>query len=117
MFILIGMVDLGRAIWANNSVANAARESARFACVHGGTCKDLTSTGCVSSNYCPVGPAGPKTAIPPTSSSCPYPSSSKQSIYDTANRYLVGGGTTTGAACHYNPAPASSCSGNTDGSG
>jgi len=36
MVILIGMVDLGRAIWANNSVANAARESARFASVHGG---------------------------------------------------------------------------------
>jgi Flp pilus assembly protein TadG len=117
MVILIGMVDLGRAIWANNSVANAAREAARFASVHGGTCKDLTSTGCVSSNYCPVGPPGPKTAIPSASSSCPYPSSSKQSIYDTANGFLVGGGTTTVTACYYNPTSANSCSGNTDSSG
>jgi Flp pilus assembly protein TadG len=117
LVILIGMVDIGRAIWANNSVANAAREAARFASVHGGTCKDLTSTGCVAANYCPVGPAGPKTAVPSASSSCPYPSSSKQSIYDTANGFLVGGGTTTVTACYYNPASANSCSGDTDGSG
>jgi Flp pilus assembly protein TadG len=35
--ILIGMVDIGRAVWANNAVANAAREAARWAVVHGGT--------------------------------------------------------------------------------
>jgi hypothetical protein len=115
MVILIGMVDLGRAIWANNSVANAAREAARFASVHGGSCEDLSGTVCSSSNYCPVGPKGPLTAVPASSSSCPYPSNSKQSIYDTANGYVVGGGSSnTVTACYYDPTRASSCSGNTD---
>jgi Flp pilus assembly protein TadG len=108
--LLIGMVDVGRAVWANNSVANAAREAARFASVHGGSCKDLTSTGCTSANYCPVGPAPATSAIPSASTSCPYPSPSKQSIYDTATGYLVAGGTsTTVTACY-----GSACSGNTD---
>jgi TadE-like protein len=110
MVILISMVDLGRAIWANNSVANAAREAARFAAVHGGSCEDLSGSVCSSSNYCPVGPKGPDTAVPSASSSCPYPSPSKQSIYDTATGFLVGGGSsTTVTACY-----GTSCSGNTD---
>src|SRR4029079_1583330 len=82
MVILIGMVDLGRAIWANNSVANAAREAARFASAHGGKLEDLSVSVCSSSNYGPVGPKGPLPAVPASSSSCPYPSNSKQSIYD-----------------------------------
>ena len=113
MVLLIGMVDLGHAIWANNSVANASREAARFASVHGGSCKDLTSPGCVSANYCPGGPAGPRTAIPSASSSCPYPSPSKQSIRDTATGYLVGGGSSTTVTVCYG----TSCSGDTDTSG
>lgn len=35
--ILFGIIDLGRVIWANDAVANAAREGARYASVHGGT--------------------------------------------------------------------------------
>ena len=116
--VLIGMVDIGRAVWANNSVANAAREAARFASVHGGSCEDLTSTGCTSAYYCPVGPAVSTAAIPTASSSCPYPSSSKQSIYDTATSYLIAGGSgTTITACYFNPTTTSTCTGNTDGSG
>jgi len=127
MVILIGMVDLGRAIWANNSVANAAREAARFASVHGGSCEDLSGSVCSSTNYCPVGPTAPGSAVPSASASCPYPSPSKQSIYDTATGYLVGGGSsTTVTACYWVPsnlyntdgttrlAATSSCSGNTD---
>ena len=129
MVILIGMVDLGRAIWANNSVANSAREAARFASVHGGNCEDLLGSVCSSSNYCPVGPTAAGAAVPSASSSCPYPSPSKQSIYDTATGYLVGGGSsTTVTACYWIPADlkntdgttrtglgaTSSCSGNTD---
>jgi len=112
MVMLIGMVDLGRAIWANNSVANAAREAARFAAVHGGSCEDLAGSVCSSSNYCPVGPKGPQTAVPTASTSCPYPSPSKQAIYNTATGYLVGGGSsTTVTACYY---VTTACSGNTD---
>ena len=113
MVILIGMVDLGRAIWANNAVANSAREAARFASVHGGSCEDLTSTGCTSANYCPVGPAGPRTAIPTAGTSCPYPSPSKTAIRNTATGYLVGGGSSTTVTVCYG----TSCSGDTDTSG
>jgi len=127
MVMLIGMVDLGRAIWANNSVANAAREAGRFASVHGGSCKDLTGAVCSSTNYCPVGPTASGSAVPSTSASCPYPSPSKQSIYDTATGFLVGGGSsTTVTACYWVPstttnsngtthlAATAACSGNTD---
>jgi TadE-like protein len=130
MVILIGMVDLGRAIWANNSVANAAREAARFASVHGGGCEDLNGAVCSSTNYCPVGPRAAGSAVPSASPTCPYPSPSKQSIYDTATGYLVGGGSsTTVTACYWVPstltntdgtprlAATPSCSGNTDAVG
>lgn len=110
MVILIGMVDLGRAIWANNSVANAAREAARFAAVHGGSCKDLTSTACGTTSYCPVGPKGPLTAVPAASTSCPYPSPSKTAIRNTATGFLVGGGATSTVTVCYG----TSCSGDTD---
>ena len=113
--ILIGMVDIGRAVWANNAVANAAREAARFASVHGGSCEDLLSTGCTSAYYCPVGPAVSSAAIPAAGPDCPYPSNSKQSIYDTANSYLIAGGTgITVTACYFDPVYATSCTGNTD---
>ncbi|NJD27673.1 MAG: pilus assembly protein [Chloroflexi bacterium] len=35
--MLFGAIDLGRVIWANDVVANAAREGARYASVHAGT--------------------------------------------------------------------------------
>jgi hypothetical protein len=102
--ILIGMVDVGRAIWANNAVANAAREAARYAIVHGGT----------KSNPCPVGPpvttGTNKTVIPPASTSCPYPSPSKEGIRDAARAYAVAGGfPVTIQVCY-----GSNCSGDTD---
>jgi Flp pilus assembly protein TadG len=35
--LLFGAIDIGRVIWANDAVANAAREGARYASVHAGT--------------------------------------------------------------------------------
>jgi len=35
--LLFGVIDLGRVIWANDSLASAAREGARYASVHAGT--------------------------------------------------------------------------------
>jgi len=35
--MVFGMIDLGRVIWANDVVANAAREGSRFASVNAGT--------------------------------------------------------------------------------
>ena len=43
LWILLGIVDLGRGIYANNGVAEAARELARVTSVH--TC-DTTETTC-----------------------------------------------------------------------
>lgn len=35
--LVFGVIDIGRVIWANDVLANAAREGARFASVHAGT--------------------------------------------------------------------------------
>jgi Flp pilus assembly protein TadG len=85
MFLLLvfAIFDFGRVIWANNSLANAAREAARYAIVHGGS----------KTNTCPVGPFDATVVTPPTASaSCPYPSPSKQSIIDAAKAFSVAGG-------------------------
>lgn len=44
LWILMGIVDLGRGIYANNGVAEAARELARVTSVH--TC-DTTAASCI----------------------------------------------------------------------
>ena len=111
LLMLLGMVDIGRAVWANNAVANAAREAARYASVHGGSCEDLVSgTACSSDSFCPVGPAGPTTAIPASSTFCPNPSPSKQSVRDVATAFLVAGGTNPVVLVCYGE----TCSGDSD---
>src|SRR4051812_49820806 len=55
LIMLMGVIDLGRAIWAQNSLAAAAREGARLAIVHGGS----------ATTACPIGPAGPREGDPP----------------------------------------------------
>ncbi|MEO7117701.1 MAG: TadE family protein [Candidatus Limnocylindrales bacterium] len=35
--LLFGLLDVGRVVWAQDSISNAAREGARFAIVHGGS--------------------------------------------------------------------------------
>jgi Flp pilus assembly protein TadG len=100
LVMLFGVVDFGRVIWANDSLANAAREAARFAIVHGGT----------ASNTCPVGPAAVTAIVPVAGSSCPYPSPSKQAIVDVARRFAMAGGTGLAVTVCYG----AGCSGNTD---
>jgi len=105
--ILIGMVDIGRGIWANNVIANAAREAARYAIVHGGT----------GTNPCPVGPpvttGSNKTVIPVASTTCPYPSPSKEGVRDAARNFTIAAGfPVTVYVCY-----GLSCSGDTDTSG
>lgn len=90
MFILVAIVDIGRVVWANDSLANAAREAARYAIVHGGS----------ASTACPVGPPGPDARIPVASASCPYPSPSKQAIIDVATNYAIAAGTVTVDVCY-----------------
>lgn len=104
MVILIGMIDLGRVVWANNTVSNAAREAARFAIVHGGS----------RSTACPVGPAvSGKTIVPPASSACPYPSPSTEAISNVARAFTIAGGSALTITVCYG----SGCSGNTHAAG
>lgn len=103
LVILIGMVDVGRAIWANNALANAAREGARHAIVHGGS----------KSNACPIGPPAALTVIPVASASCPFPSPSKEAIRNITRQFLVAaGGNVSVTVCY-----GTGCSGDTDAVG
>jgi Flp pilus assembly protein TadG len=95
----MGVVDVGRVIWATTSLNAAAREGARYAIVHGGS----------TSDPCPVGPAGPDSNPNPVAS-CVYPSPSKQYIYDAANASTIAGGSNiTVTACY-----GAGCTGNAD---
>lgn len=85
LVLLLGIVDMGRAVWATTSLSSAAREAARYAIVHGGA----------ASTACPVGPPAPDTNAPAASSACPYPSPSKQAIVDAAVGAAVAGGSNT----------------------
>lgn len=88
--LLIGVFDVGRAVWVNNTLATGAREAARFAIVHGGS----------GIPTCPVGPAGPDAMVPNASEECPHPSPSKQAIKDTAERWISGIGSVTISVCY-----------------
>jgi hypothetical protein len=89
--LLIGLVDMGRVVWANDAISNAAAEAARFAIVRGGA----------SSNPCPVGPPSGSAIVPAPSVSCPHPSPSKQAILDRAReRAWAVGGTVRAQACY-----------------
>ncbi len=102
--MLFGIVDLGRVVWANNSLANAAREAARFAIVHGGS----------KVNACPVGPPVPsETVIPAASASCPYPSPSREAVRDHARAVSNAAGTDLVVEVCYGE----SCVGDTDAIG
>lgn len=100
MALVIGMVDIGRIVWANNTISNAAREAARFAIVHGGS----------KTTVCPVGPPSITTIIPAPSGSCPYPSPSKEAIRDVARAFTIAGGTAVSITVCYG----TGCSGDTD---
>jgi hypothetical protein len=104
MMLLMGVLDIGRVVWANDSMGNAAREAARFAIVHGGA----------KSNPCPVGPPDlPDTVVPAASASCPNPSPSKQSIIDMARQFAIASGRDVTVAVCYG----TGCSGNIDAPG
>lgn len=97
--MIVGAFDLGRVVLANDLVANAAREAARFAIVHGGS--QITA--------CPVGPPGPEAQVPPPSPSCPFPSPSTESIKEVARDFAAAGGLSVTVDVCYG----AGCSGNT----
>jgi hypothetical protein len=82
LMMLMGVFDLGRVVFANDMVSNAAREAARFAIVHGGS----------SMTACPVGPPSSTAIIPPASPSCPYPSPSKEAVREVARQWTIAAG-------------------------
>jgi Flp pilus assembly protein TadG len=82
LFMCLGVLDVGRVVWAMDITANAAREAARFAIVHGGS----------SGTACPVGPSSGQSSVPHASASCPHPSPSTQAIKDLAVARSVAAG-------------------------
>lgn len=103
ILLLLGVFDLGRVVWANDGVANAAREAARWAIVHGGSVPWITP--------CPAGPPGPlieDQLISPTAE-CPHPSPSKEGVREVARHYLTAAGDAEVQVCY-----GEGCSGETD---
>jgi Flp pilus assembly protein TadG len=81
ILLMVGIFDLGRVIWVNDTLSTAAREAARFAIVHGGS----------DSNTCPMGPAAPTAVVPPLdTTACPVYSPSRQAIKDVAQKWAAG---------------------------
>ena len=100
VLLLTGFFDLGRVVLANDGLAHAAREAARYAIVHGGS----------AANPCPVGPAAPETVVPAPSASCPHPSPSKESIrIEAREQAAITNTTVTVEVCY-----GLGCVGNTD---
>jgi hypothetical protein len=99
LLLVFGVLDLGRVIWAQDDLANAAREAARYASVHGGSA--LT-----------VCPTGPNLGTTPATGCPTWTPDSKQPTRLAAQGYLVAaGGSTTVTVCYYTSTP---CTGNTD---
>jgi hypothetical protein len=91
LILTIGVMDLARVVWAADVTANAAREAARFAIVHGGS----------PGTTCPVGPPSADSNVPRPSASCPHPSPSTQMVKDTATKMAIGaGGSVTVTVCY-----------------
>ncbi len=103
--LVMGTLDMGRVVWAGNSLASAAREGARFAIVHGGA----------GSDPCPVGPLSPLYGDPPATwpADCLYPSPSKEWIKNIASGAAIAGGSNVTVTVCYGAA----CSGDTDATG
>jgi TadE-like protein len=100
LMLLMGIVDMGRAVWATTSLASAAREATRFAIVHGGS----------PLSVCPVGNPGPESPTVTASASCPYPAPSTQSVEDAAKTAAIAGGSNVTVTVCYGVG----CSGNSN---
>lgn len=90
LLIVFSMLDMGRAIWANDAVDNAAREGARFASVTGGV--DYGGTGSLVT------------------------ASTKTDIVNRTLAYNFGGMTNVSVTVCYSTI-STPCSGNTDATG
>ena len=76
LVIVLGIFDLGRAVWYSNTLALATREAARCALVAGLACTGSNTPGTVVANYSiGVNPAATVTttycSLPPSDPACP----------------------------------------------
>jgi Flp pilus assembly protein TadG len=99
ILLLVSIFDLGHVVWANDSLATAAREAARFAVVHGGSNSSTCPQGPLPSTYGgtigSVAECGfaPSTLVPAVES--------REGIRAAATRWLNGGtGTVTISVCY-----------------
>ncbi len=96
LLMLVGTLDIGRVVLANDTISAAAREAARYAIVHGGGATDL----------CPSGPPALESYVPPApTADCPHPAPSKDAIREVARRWAISAGSSVivqvcyGAGC------------------
>jgi Flp pilus assembly protein TadG len=100
LLMIMGGLDLGRIVWANDMIGNAAREGARYAIVHGAS----------KTTACPAGPPSVDTVIPAVSPACPYPSPSREGVREAARTWAIAAGhTVTVHVCY-----GTGCTGDTD---
>jgi Flp pilus assembly protein TadG len=105
ILLMVGIFDLGRVIWVNDTLNTAAREAARYAIIHGGS----------ESNLCPVGPPAVTAVVPVASTSCPHPAPSRQSIKDIALHWASGTSSSITVSVCYGTV--TSCTADTDAAG
>jgi Flp pilus assembly protein TadG len=102
ILLMVGLFDLGRVVWVNDTLATAAREAARYAIVHGGS----------EGNLCPVGPPAATAVIPAPGPGCLFPSPSRQAIKDVAQKWAAG--TSANVTVNVCYGVVSSCTSDTD---
>lgn len=113
IFLLLVIFDLGHVVWANNTLATAAREGARFAVVHGGTQRTTCPQGPLPTTY--GGTVDTATQCGFTPSSLSPLVDSREGIKAAANGWLMGVGTTPTVSVCYGQV--TTCTSDTDASG
>jgi hypothetical protein len=110
IFLLVGIFDLGHVVWANDSLATAAREGARFAVVHGGSNSSTCPQGPLTSEYGGTINSAAQCGFTPSSLSPLV--DSREGIKDAAERWLNGGvGDVTISVCY---GEVTTCAGDVD---
>jgi hypothetical protein len=103
MLMVMGILDVGRVVWATDALSHAAREGARYASVHGGS----EVTAC---------PTGPNLGSAPADPSCPtWTPDSKEPTRIATRAFLVAPGSDLHVyVCYYVTTP---CSNDNDQAG
>jgi len=112
IFLLVAVFDLGHVVWANNALATAAREGARFAVVHGGSTRSTCPQGPLPTTY--GGTVGTVAQCGFTPSSLSPAVDSREGIKTAASDWVMGvGSTPTISVCY---GQVTTCTNDTDAS-